>query len=180
MNLKSAYLNPAIDCNLGAARWALFLSIFTALAIALPYACHQFGIAGMVLLPMHFAVILAAIVMDLKGGLAVAFVSPVLSYLLSGMPPAASLTPITVELAAYALAVNLAAKRFKIPLVLSLIITMIAGRMVSMLFVSLILQQTPFSVQFHNLFVVGIPGIIIQLIFLPPVASKVLNFLKGR
>jgi len=36
-NLKSAYLNPVIDCDLGVVRWMVFLTIFTALAIALPY-----------------------------------------------------------------------------------------------------------------------------------------------
>ncbi len=131
------------------------------------------------LLPMHFAVILAAIVMGLKGGIVVALVSPVLSYSLSGMPPAASLLPMTIELAVYAIVVNLSARRFKMPLVLSLIIAMIVGRLVSILFVSLILHNTPLGIQLHHLFVVGIPGIVIQLILLPPVASKALSFLNS-
>jgi niacin transporter len=177
--LKAAYLGTVVDCNLSALRRIIFLAAFTALAIALPYVCHQFGIAGMVFLPMHFAVMIAAIVMGFRGGLAVALVSPVLSYALSAMPPLQSLLPITVELCAYAAAINISLRKIKLPLVVSLIVAMIFGRLVSLSFVGLILNSVSGSVQIKNLFLVGLPGIIIQLALVPPLASKITTYL-GR
>ncbi|RKY70366.1 MAG: ECF transporter S component, partial [Candidatus Latescibacterota bacterium] len=48
---------------------------------------HQFGIAGKVFLPMHFPVIVAGLLFGPFSGLLVGLFSPVLSFLLTGMPP---------------------------------------------------------------------------------------------
>lgn len=179
-SIRTAYLGPAIELNLGAVKWSLFLSIFTALAILLPYICHQFGLAGVIFLPMHFAVLTAAIVMGLRGGILVALISPALSYAISGMPPVASLLPMTIELATYAVVVNVAAKKFKVPVIAALIIAMLLGRLVSVLMVGMILQNTPLATQFHNLFVMAMPGILIQLALVPPISSKITGFLRNK
>lgn len=179
-SVKAAYLNPITACDLGAVRWVLFLTVFTALAIFLPYTCHQFGLAGMVFLPMHFAVLIAAIVMGLRGGVIVALISPAFSFAISGMPPAASLAPMTIELAAYAVAVNIAVGKLKMPLVLSLVAAMLAGRFISIALVSVILQNTPLTTQLHNVFVVGIPGILIQLALVPLLSARIVSYLGNR
>jgi hypothetical protein len=179
--VRSAYFGPAVGCDLGALRWALFLTIFTALAILLPYACHQFALAGKVFLPMHFAVLTAAIVMGLRGGVAVALASPALSYALSGMPQVQSLIPTTVELATYAVVIDVAARRLRMPLVLSLVAAMVLGRFASIALASLVLQNTPLASQARKLFVIGIPGMLIQLALVPLISSRIAGCLSdGR
>lgn len=179
-NLKTAYLNPAADYNLGYLKWSMFLSIFTSLAIFLPYICHQFGIAGKVFLPMHFAVLIAAVVMGLKGGFSVALISPALSFLISGMPPSALLLPMTIELATYAVVLNLFYRSLKSPLILSLAVSMLCGRAVSIIFMGAFLHNAPVSTLLYNMFVVGIPGMLIQLAFVPLISLKAKDFLKNE
>lgn len=177
---KTAYLNPVLECNPGAMKWTLFLAIFTTLAVGLPYLCHQFGLAGMIFLPLHFAVLTAALVMGLRGGVVVALAGPVLSYSISAMPPAHSLFPITVELVTYAVVANIVIRKFKMPAILSLAIAMIAGRLVSIALVCMVLRTIPFSTQLHYVFITGIPGILIQLALIPPLSAKVINYLGNR
>ncbi len=179
-SIKTAYLDPVVGLNLGAVKWSMFLSIFTALAILLPYTCHQFGLAGMVFLPMHFAVLIAAIVIGFRGGVLVALISPALSYAISGMPPVTSLLPMTIELATYAIVINLMVRKIRTPMILSLIVAMLLGRLISITLVSMILQNTPLATQFHNLFVTAMPGILIQLAFVPLVSSKIIGFLRNK
>lgn len=175
----SAYMNPAIDLNISKIRWAAFLCIFTAAAVALPYICHQFGIAGMVFLPIHFAVMIAAAVMGTRGGIIVALASPVFSFALSGMPPAYSLLPMTIELMIYATVISLLSNKLRAPLIVSLALAMIAGRFASIMMVSAILENTPIAIQMRNIFIVAIPGIAIQLALVPPIAAKIRKFLAN-
>jgi len=161
-------------------KWVLFLFGFVTFAVGAPYICHQFGLAGMVFLPMHFAIMVAAIVMGLRGGIAVALISPLVSYATSGMPPVTALMPMTIELATYALVINLAVRTFKVPMLISLIIAMIVGRAVSIALISLILQNTQLATQVHNLFVIALPGILIQLAFVPLISSKLMSFLESK
>lgn len=178
-NIMSAYINPAIDLNISKIRWTSFLAIFTAAAVTLPYICHQFGIAGMVFLPIHFAVMIAAAVIGTRGGIAVALVSPVLSFAISGMPPAHSLFPMTIELMTYATVISLLSNKLRAPLIVSLAVAMIAGRFVSLVIVSAILESTPIAVQMKNIFIIAIPGIAIQLALVPPMAAKIRKFLAS-
>ncbi len=179
-SVRSAYLEPLANCHIGAMKWSLFLTLFTTLAVGLPYVCHQFGLAGVIFLPMHFAVFFAALVMGLRGGVAVALLSPSISYLTSAMPPVQSLFPTTVELITYAVVINIASRKMKLPVVLSLLLAMIAGRAVSLLLISAILQKAAFSVHLKSVFVIGLPGIIIQLALLPVLASAVSSFLERK
>lgn len=161
-------------------KWVLFLSGFVTFAVGAPYICHQFGLAGTIFLPMHFAIMVAAIVMGFRGGIAAALISPVVSFATSGMPPVAALLPMTIELVTYALFINLAVRTLKAPVLMSLIIAMIAGRAVSIALISLILQNTPLATQAHNVFILSLPGILIQLAFVPLLSAKIMSFLESK
>jgi hypothetical protein len=174
------WLGRVPACSLSFQKWALFFIGFVAFAVGAPYICHQFGLAGAVILPMHFAIMVAALVMGLRGGILVALLSPVISFATSGMPPVTSLIPMTIELATYALVLNLSARTFKLPLLISLVVTMLSGRAVSILFASLFLQNVPLSAQAHMLFITAIPGIMIQLALVPLLSSKIIGFLEKK
>lgn len=180
MTIKTSYLNPAQETHLGAMRWTLFLGVFATLSMALPSLCHQFGLAGMVFLPIHFSVFIAAIVMGMRGGVVVALISPALSFAVSAMPPAASLLPMTLELVIYAIAINIFSKKYRLPLIAALAIAMLCGRAVSILIIPFILQTSTLPQVANNLFIVGIPGVLLQLLLVPPISSKVVKFLNRK
>ncbi len=60
--------------------------IFSALTIVTPYILHQFHIAGQVLLPMYFFVLIAAYKYGWRAGMVTACIAPLVSYALTGMP----------------------------------------------------------------------------------------------
>ncbi len=60
--------------------------IFVFFSVATPYLCHLFSLTGKVLLPLYFFTILAAYKFGWKAGMFTALLSPIISYLLSGMP----------------------------------------------------------------------------------------------
>ncbi len=180
MSIRTAYLGQVDACKMTLAKWMLFISVFTFLAILLPYACHQFGLGGSIFLPMHFAVIFAALVIGLRGGIVVALISPTLSFAISGMPPLTSLLPMTIELVAYAVFINLFAKQLKLPVLAALLLAMLTGRVVVILVGVMMAGSFAGAVNFKHLFVASIPGILIQLAFIPPLAAKVSTFVKGK
>jgi hypothetical protein len=177
-NVKSL-ITPTADYQLGLAKWFLFLTIFSALGITLPFLCHQFGVAGAVFLPIHFAVLTAGMVMGIRGGLIVGLVSPVLSFAISGMPPPASLFPMTVEVMTYGIVAGFMLHTLHKSAIVSLIISLVAGRLVSLTLVSLILGRVEFTHQLYNLFIIALPGIAIQLALIPSLLNVISGF-QGR
>ena len=172
-------LNQIMPYRLSRIRWALFFAAFTTLAVATPYICHQFGLAGQVILPMHFAVLFAAMVMGIGGGLLTALASPIVSFALSGMPPAAALLPMTLELAIYAAVAGWLVHHRRARILTALVCAMIAGRLALLGFFAVGFGTAPsVSVLLRNLFLVGLPGIIAQIVLLPSIVAKVGTFLN--
>ena len=75
-------------------------ALFVALGIALPLAVHSIPNAGRVFLPMHIPVLLCGIACGFPYGLACGILTPLLSSLFTGMPPAPVLPAMLCELAA--------------------------------------------------------------------------------
>ncbi|HCD41112.1 MAG: ECF transporter S component [Bacillota bacterium] len=149
--------------------------LFVALGIVLPMAFHSVG-AGPVFLPMHIPVLLAGCITGPAVGVLVGAVTPILSSLLTGMP---SLMPpvaqmMVVELAIYGLLSGLTYKTWKLHIVVSLIIAMFGGRIIYGILRAFVLPLYGFSPipVFYPItagLVAGLPGIVIQLVLIPPV-----------
>ena len=144
---------------------------FIACGLVLPMAFHMFNMGGSVFLPMHIPVLIAGYFLGPMYGAAVGVVTPIISGLLTGMPPLIPVMPIMAfELCGYGLFTGLIFDKTK-KIYLSLISAMVAGRLLAIVgafIVSLTLapQVNPIA------YVVGglstaIPGMIIQLIFIP-------------
>ena len=88
-------------------------AMFIALGVALPQAFHAVPNAGSVFLPMHIPVLIAGYVVGPIFGLAVGVLTPLLSHLMFGMPPAPVLPGMLCELAMYGLASGLFTKLIK-------------------------------------------------------------------
>ena len=151
-----------------------------ALSIALPQIVHFTGIpeSGKVLLPMHIPVLLAGLILGPVYGLIIGILAPVFSFLISGMPAVARLPFMIIELGMYGLIAgflfyNLGLRNRRFGIYVSLLIAMIAGRLIYG--ISLIAAAGLFSIQaggFEAAIVAtttGIIGVIVQLLFIPPI-----------
>lgn len=147
--------------------------LLIALGLVLPMAFHLFNAGGPVFLPMHIPVLLGGMILSPIFALLVGVLTPIVSNLLTSMPPLMPMLPIMiVELGLYGLVASILRKKLNLNVFISLIISMIIGRIGAGLVVYV--MTSVFAVQFAPpiAFVIGgiskgIPGIIIQLIFIP-------------
>ena len=153
-------------------------ALFVALGIVLPMGFHMLHMGGPVFLPMHIPVLIAGFFLSPVLALIVGILTPLLSSLLTGMPPLFPMAVIMIpELAAYGFVVSfLSAKKLgNSPIfsqILALLFAMLAGRMVAGLVVfALSLTVTGFPMSALPFVIgavtTGLPGILIQLIFIP-------------
>lgn len=158
--------------------------LFVCLGLIIPYVCsHAFGVPGTVLLPMHLPVLLCGFFCGPRYGALCGLVVPVLSCLVTGMPPPWPMLPIMAcELFAYGFVSGLCRHKFRLPLFVSLPAAMLAGRVVyGLVFGLLTLVATgPFkALPVWGAITTGLPGIALQAV-LVPVILKVFGQKSSR
>ena len=150
--------------------------LFLALALVLPFFTGQIPQIGGMLCPMHLPVILCGFVCGGGWGAAVGFVAPLLRYLLFQMPPIYPTgLAMAFEMAAYGMIAGALYKHSKwqcvVALYRSLLIAMVGGRIVwgaVMVVLSGVSGQAfTWQLFFSGAFLTAIPGIILQLVFIP-------------
>ncbi len=150
----------------------ILAGLMIAFGLLLPMIFHAFG-AGPVFLPMHIPVIVAGFILNLPFAVAVGAITPLLSSFTTGMPPLFPMAVIMVfELVAYAAVSNITYRKLRLNVYLSIITAMIAGRIVAgvtiWILAALFAPGLPGPVKFiSGSITAGIPGIAIQLFFLP-------------
>ncbi|WP_018248628.1 ECF transporter S component [Orenia marismortui] len=102
--------------------------VLLALGVLIPYMFHLTAIGGKVFLPMHFPVLLAGLLLGPGYGLIIGGLTPILNFIISGMPPMPFLILMFFELATYGFLSGLIYK--KLNLMTSLITAMLGGRLV--------------------------------------------------
>ena len=155
-------------------RKIVLAGLMIALGIILPFMTGQIPQIGSMLLPMHIPVLLCGFICGWKYGLAVGFIVPLLRSMMFGMPPMMTAIAMAFELAAYGMMTGLLYKVLpgkKVRVYLSLLIAMVAGRIVWGL-VSLVIYGVTNASFTWQIFIGGallnaIPGIILQLIVVP-------------
>ena len=152
-------------------------TLLSVLGIALPRVFHVIAgsTAGATFLPMHIAVLIAALTFGVTSSTIVAGSSIVCSYLLTGMPTLARLPYMLIELVIYAILLGIFNKKFNS--YISLIATIILGRVLyaGVLFAAINVIGLPtYGISVIESIKVGIPGIIIQLACVPVIA-KIMN-----
>lgn len=150
--------------------------MFLAIGLLLPFLTGQIKQIGNMLLPMHIPVILCGLICGWKYGLTVGLILPPLRYLLFKMPifyPTG--IAISFELATYGAVVGLLYLHSKrhcfFSLYKSMLIAMIAGRIMwGVAQITLLgFGEFTWKMFFADAFLNAIPGIILQLIFIPAV-----------
>ena len=162
-------------------RRLVIAGLLLAIGIIIPMIFHSTGIAGTVFLPMHIPVLIGGFLLPPYLALLLGMLTPLINSLVTGMPPLFPMAIIMIfELGIYGFVASIMYRRLKIPSIISLIISMIAGRIMAGLVVFILaaffgLQMDPI------LFVIGgvttgIPGIIIQIILIPSLIHGIVRY----
>lgn len=157
-------------------RTLVLAAFMLALCLILPFFTGQIPQIGSMLLPMHLPVLLCGLLCSWQYGAAVGFVAPLLRYVLFGMPP---IYPVGIamafELATYGLVIGLLYSRSRwqcvFALYRSLLIAMVVGRLVwgaaEVILLGLDGQAFTWELFLSGALLTAIPGIILQLVFIP-------------
>ncbi len=161
--------------TISSAKRITLCAVCVALCYVLPMAFHGVGL-GSTLSPMHIPVLLCGLICGGGYGLVCGVLGPVLSSLLSSMPPLLMLTRMIPELCIYGLAGGLAMRyirtgRAYVDVYASLAVAMIAGRIMggiaSAIFYTVTTGVYSLGLWFTSYFAGSIPGIIAHLILVP-------------
>ena len=136
---------------------------------------------GSALLPMHIPVLVAGFLCGPAVGFAVGALSPVLSFMISGMPTAALLPFMVIELAVYGL-VSGALSKTKLPVFASVLTTQVAGRAaraMAVVFAIYAMGNEALTLASIKTFILsGIFGIVIQWVAVPFAVDKMKGLKK--
>lgn len=159
-------------------------AFFLALGVLIPMIFHLAAPAtGYIFDPMHLPALLAGFIVGPLYGLMVGVLSPLLSFLFTGMPSVAALPAMMIELGAYGLFTGLfyrliKTKWFYLDIYITLAIALILGRVLGGLtnlgiYASNVAKGTSGAVYytwnafFAGYFVKTFPGIILQVVLIP-------------
>ena len=155
------------------------------LCLVLPFFTGQIPQIGNMLLPMHFPVFICAFLCGASYGAVVGFIAPLLRYIVFHMPQLPMGIPMAFELMTYGLIAGFVYKKLgykRNSEYLALMASMLVGRIVWGAVSALIAISgaKAFSV---NLFIAGgfikaVPGIILQLLIIPPLVRGLNKAIK--
>lgn len=150
-----------------------YTALFLTFSILLPQIFHLFGGTGPVFLPMHIPVLLGGLYLGGIQGAIIGFLAPLFSSLLTGMPAVPILYFMVGEVTVYGLAAGYFYQKRKLNIYPALVLSMIMGRLFLSLSVFLLqpllgLKLSPMG-YITGALMTGIPGMLIQLIFIPMV-----------
>ena len=153
---------------------SIITAVCIALCVVLPMAFHSIPQAGMVYCPMHIPVLICGIICAPQYAIICGIAGPLLSSVLTGMPPAAMLPSMLVELTCYALIASLLmkfvhTKKSAVDLYISLIGALLIGE----------ITITAWATSY---FVTCLPGIIMQIILVPVIYASLVkaNLIPSR
>lgn len=161
----------------------VYTAIFAALGIVIPQFFHLFGgpTAGATFLPIHLPVFVGAMLLGPISGLLIAIISLIVGVSL-GMPTFSIAVFLFFEMIVYGLVAGYLYKIRKMNVYLSFFIAKILG-MATMFVFSLFLLDlfnltVPPTYGSLTMFVIGIPGIIIQVILVPILVVRLKGVIK--
>lgn len=162
----------------------VYAAVCLALSLVLPFLTGEIPQIGNMLCPMHFPVLICGFLCGWPWGAAVGFCAPLLRSVLFGMPPMMTAIAMAFELAGYGLLTGLLYKALPKKagnVYLTLIVAMVGGRLIwgAVRFAMAGFSATsfPLSAFLSGAVTTAVPGIILQIILIPPI---ILALGKGR
>lgn len=161
---------------------SIITAVCIALCVVLPQAFHAIPNAGSIYCPMHIPVLLCGLICGWQYGLLCGIAGPLVSALITGMPPAAVLPGMLVECAAYGALTGLMmqlvhTKKVYPDLYVSLLVAMLGGRIISGIAKALIFSAGSYSMTawVTGSFVTSLPGIIVHLVLIPSIVYALMK-----
>ncbi|MDR1927290.1 MAG: ECF transporter S component [Oscillospiraceae bacterium] len=160
-------------------------ALLLAIGLLLPQMFHLFGSKlGPMLLPMHLSVLLSGFLLGPVYGGALGLLTPLLSLLLSGMPPMPLAWFMMAELGIYGVSAGVYYRKAGLPVFAALPLTQLTGRTVEALGLLLLgslfrLPGVPSGMLVINATVAGVVGIVLQWL-LVPLLLKALGRFGGK
>ena len=156
---------------------ACICAICIALCYVLPVALHSFGL-GSILSPMHIPVLLCGLVCGGFYGMFCGIAGPIISSVLTGMPPVTMLFSMIPELLVYGLVTGLLMQKIRtgklVPdIYISMVVAMVLGRVIGgiakALFIAINATGDAYTLGIWatGYFVTSLPGIAVHLILVP-------------
>lgn len=157
---------------------AVLTAASIALCVVLPLAFHAIPNAGNIFLPMHIPVLLCGLLCGWQYGLFCGVTGPLLSSVLTAMPPAAVLPGMVTELAVFGVVTGfmmkiIHTKRLFADLYISLITAVLLGKVISGVAKAFIFAAGEYSMTawVSASFVTAWPGLLLQLALVPAVVA---------
>lgn len=154
----------------------IITAALSALCVILPMAFHAIPNAGVLLSPMHIPAFIAGLTVGPFYGLIVGLIGPFLSSVLTGMPVFSYMPQMMIELASYAFFAGIFMKivhtyNYMADLYISLVLSMIAGRIVAGVCRALIFSDGGYSFNawLASYFASTWPAMILQLAIIPAI-----------
>ncbi|MBP1559670.1 MAG: ECF transporter S component [Oscillospiraceae bacterium] len=159
-------------------------------AVALPQIFHVMGAVsglgtklGETFLPMHLTIFLAGLLAGPYAGAIAGLLAPLASFALTGMPTAAMLPFMMIELCAYGLFSGLL-RNVNIPVIGKVLAVQVGGRAVRAAAILLSVYAfgntaIPVSIIWTSI-AAGIFGIVLQLVLIPLIVYRVENMSKNE
>ena len=174
--------------SLGTKTAATLLAIVA--AVVLPQLFHVIGavsgqgtMLGVAFLPMHLPILMVGLLAGPYAGIAAGAAGPLVSFALSGMPTAAMLPFMMIELAVYGLAAGLL-RDVKMPVLAKVVLAQVAGRVVRAAAILLAVygfgSTSVTAATIWGSIVTGLPGLILQWSVLPLLIFWVENRQKNE
>ncbi|MBK5722795.1 ECF transporter S component [Dysgonomonas sp. Marseille-P4677] len=142
------------------AKTYLVASLFIVGNILLPQLCHLVPNGGFTLLPIYFFTLIGAYKYGWRVGLLTAILSPLINYLLFGMPMATVLPVIMFKSVLLALAAGFAAKKYQRISILILMIVVLSYQILGTLGEWAFVGNLELAIQDFRM---GIPGMLLQI-----------------
>jgi len=161
---KTLSLNPQfLYLNFGLAEYKTYIISLGLIAgsILFPYILHHFYLAGEIFLPIYFFALIGAYKFGWKVGLITGIFSPLVSFVLTGMPMLAILPSVIIKGVLLALVVGFFTRKHGKLSLLKLTIIVLSYQAVGSLIVYALTHNFTLSVAD---IVLGYPGLILEII----------------
>ena len=158
-------------------------AFFLAVAIILPFFIGQIPQFGKMLSPMHLPILLTGFICGWPYGIIIGLIAPLLRSLIFGMPTLPTAIAMAFELATYGFVAGYMYSKVKNNIFMiyaTLITSIIAGKIVwgiaRFCLVQILGIKFSLSIFFYVGFIMGAPGIILQLLIIPLILTKLQKY----
>lgn len=150
--------------------------LLLASTVILPITAHLLNAPVRLLLPMHWPVILAAMIYGWKAGAVTGALAPLLSYLVSGYPMPNILPSMTAELFVYGCVAGVLSQKYKVNSFIAIAASIGAGRLVFVAFVLLTNRASISDTEYFSAALLpGIVAAIGQIISIPFISHYIIT-----